>query len=133
MDQIESPIDGSAQQQRWVTASFAAVALIVAYIINAGAFKAAAQFDLETKIQHLELSIRLGSVVLGFIVFFALYANQRVHQFTSEVVAELSKVTWPSQKETTNSTWIVLVFCLLIGALLGLIDKFWTLLLQWVL
>jgi preprotein translocase subunit SecE len=35
---------------------------------------------------------------------------------------ELSKVTWPSRKDTIASTSIVLVIVILIGAFLGIVD-----------
>ena len=45
-----------------------------------------------------------------------------VRQFLREVRVELSKVTWPSRKDTIASTSIVLVIVILIGAFLGIVD-----------
>jgi preprotein translocase subunit SecE len=45
-----------------------------------------------------------------------------VRQFLREVRAELSKVTWPSRKDTIASTSVVLVIVILIAAFLGLVD-----------
>ncbi len=43
-------------------------------------------------------------------------------QFLREVKIELSKVTWPSRKQTIGSTVVVLVFVFIIAMFLGLVD-----------
>jgi len=45
-----------------------------------------------------------------------------VRQFLREVRVELSKVTWPSRKDTIASTSVVLVIVILIAAFLGIVD-----------
>ena len=45
-----------------------------------------------------------------------------VSQFLREVRAELSKVTWPTRKDTLASTSVVLVIVFLIAAFLGIVD-----------
>ena len=47
---------------------------------------------------------------------------QNAAQFLREVRAELTKVTWPTRKDTIASTSVVLVIVILIGAFLGLVD-----------
>ncbi|OFZ19284.1 MAG: preprotein translocase subunit SecE [Bdellovibrionales bacterium GWB1_55_8] len=51
----------------------------------------------------------------------------------NEVMVELSRVSWPTQKETTSATMIVLVMVIISGVLLGFLDYLWTVLLKWVL
>ncbi len=43
-------------------------------------------------------------------------------QFFREVWVELSKVTWPSRKETIGTTLVVIVFVFLIAVFLGAVD-----------
>lgn len=45
-----------------------------------------------------------------------------IGQFLREVRIELSKVTWPTRKDTIASTSVVLVIVILIGAFLGIVD-----------
>ena len=45
-----------------------------------------------------------------------------INQFLREVKVELSKVTWPTRKDTIASTSVVLVIVILIAAFLGLVD-----------
>jgi preprotein translocase subunit SecE len=49
-------------------------------------------------------------------------AIDTVSQFLREVRVELSKVTWPTRKDTLASTSVVLVIVILIAAFLGLVD-----------
>ena len=43
-------------------------------------------------------------------------------QFLREVKVELTKVTWPSKKQTIGSTAVVIVFVFVIAFFLGIVD-----------
>ena len=45
-----------------------------------------------------------------------------VRRFLREVRVELSKVTWPTRKETLASTSVVLIIVIIIAAFLGIVD-----------
>ncbi|OGD43298.1 preprotein translocase subunit SecE [Candidatus Azambacteria bacterium RIFOXYD1_FULL_42_11] len=66
-------------------------------------------------------------------MFLALLRNQKANKFMNEVMVELSRVTWPTQKETSSATFIVIIMVLISGLILGLLDYVWTKLLQLVL
>lgn len=61
-------------------------------------------------------------VVLGFAVFIFLQTNKGIHDWAGEVVMELSRVVWPSRKDTTAMTIVVCVMVLLSGAVFGILD-----------
>ena len=42
--------------------------------------------------------------------------------FLDDVKAELTKVTWPTRKETISTTWVVVVIIVLISLYLGACD-----------
>ena len=46
--------------------------------------------------------------------------------FFRQVVAELRKVIWPTRRELVSYTWIVLVFVLIMGAYIGVLDFVFT-------
>ena len=46
-------------------------------------------------------------------------------QLASEVVEELTKVTWPTRAETGAATVVVIVTVLLCSAYLGVFDAMW--------
>jgi len=49
------------------------------------------------------------------------YIDQAV-QFLREVKVELKKVAWPTRKQTTGSTVVVIILVILLSVFLGLVD-----------
>jgi len=47
---------------------------------------------------------------------------QKIRLFFESVKAELSKVTWPTRKETIATTGVVIVIIVLISVFLGVCD-----------
>ena len=121
------------QKQKWVNVSFLSVAVLLSYILFSVLLKASGVFDLEAKVKNFELVVRFGSIAFGAIVFFGLYKWHAANQFMNEVVDELTQVTWPAKKETINSTWIVIIFVLVMSGVLSVIDWVWTSFIQWIL
>jgi len=44
--------------------------------------------------------------------------------FVRQVKQELAKITWPTKSETMQGTFVVIVLCLILAALLFVIDWF---------
>jgi preprotein translocase SecE subunit len=122
-----------SQYQKWVNLSYLALAALLGYIVYAAGTKIVGVYDLETRIRNADLVIRGISVFAFGALFFVLYKNHQANQFMSEVMVELSRVTWPTQKETSSATVVVIVMVLISGLLLGLMDYLLTTLLKWVL
>jgi len=47
---------------------------------------------------------------------------QKAMEFLREVKVELKKVTWPTRKQTTGTTIVVIIFVFVLAAFLGLFD-----------
>ncbi|HGY12199.1 MAG TPA: preprotein translocase subunit SecE [Desulfobacterales bacterium] len=47
---------------------------------------------------------------------------QKAMDFFREVKMELKKVTWPTRKQTTGTTIVVIIFVFVIAVFLGLFD-----------
>ena len=47
---------------------------------------------------------------------------QKSVEFLKEVKVELKKVTWPTRKQTTGTTVVVIIFVFVVAAFLGLFD-----------
>jgi len=122
-----------SQYQKWVNLSYLAVAILFGYLLFSAAGTIVGYYDLEAKVRNVDLMIRIGSVVAGAALFVGLYRNDQANQFMNEVVAELSRVTWPTQKDTSSATLIVIIMVIISGMVLGLLDYFWIQLLKWVL
>jgi preprotein translocase subunit SecE len=63
--------------------------------------------------------------VAGAVVAVYAYRRSDVRDWTSEVAAELAKVSWPSKKEVTNSTMVVIATGAFATVFLALLDRFW--------
>ncbi len=61
-------------------------------------------------------------VVVGFATFIYLQTNKGIHAWGGEVALELSRVVWPSRKDTTAMTVVVCIMVLVSGAFFGLLD-----------
>lgn len=123
----------SQQQRTWVNVSYLAAAALLGYVVFSLGGKAIATFDLESRVRNVELVLRGSSVALGALLFVALWRSQRANQFMGEVFLELSRVNWPTQKDTTNATILVIIMVLISGFVLGFLDYAWTQILHWVL
>ena len=66
------------------------------------------------------------SAALGFVAAVAvvalLWKNARVYQWVTDVVDQLVKVTWPTAEETRTSSITVVVFCVILGGILSVMD-----------
>jgi preprotein translocase subunit SecE len=47
---------------------------------------------------------------------------KRIKEFLQDVKLELKKVVFPSKKEVTGSTWVVIIFVLISAVFLGIVD-----------
>jgi preprotein translocase subunit SecE len=61
-------------------------------------------------------------VFFGLVFFFYVTFSRTVRAWAQEVVAEVSKVVWPSQKDTSAMTIFVCFFMIMTGILLGVFD-----------
>ena len=52
--------------------------------------------------------------------------ERKIARWWRETIGELRKVTWPSRKEASQTTKIVLIVMVLIGSLLAVLDSGFT-------
>ena len=68
-------------------------------------------------------AVRLGfPIALGVATIVILYTNKTVMAWADEVVTEISRVVWPTRKETVAMTMVVCVMVLAFGVYFGLLD-----------
>ena len=53
-------------------------------------------------------------------------ALKKIHTFVLEVCVELSKVSWPTRKETWSQTVVVLIVSVIAAIILGVYDAVWS-------
>ena len=51
---------------------------------------------------------------------------EKISKFLKEVVAELSKVTWPSKDEIIGSTIVTVVVSCIVAIFIGIVDQMLT-------
>ncbi len=71
------------------------------------------------------MTIVIGALC-GFGLAFYLWRHPRVNRLAIEIVTELSKVSWPTRKELSASTVVVIVVSVLASAIIGVFDMFWS-------
>lgn len=64
-----------------------------------------------------------GFLAIGLAAY--LYRRQDVRTWVNDAAAELAKVTWPSKKEVTNGTVVVVVTSIVATVFVALLDRFW--------
>lgn len=136
----EAEGDGTPAQlgiERYVLAAFFAFGMLIAYITgrlihgvwayvsNAAWFNrtlpALASIGDEEKTTY-------GMVIGGIVALIAvlrLYRNPEIRTWADEVATELTKVKWPTRKDVTSSTLVVITATTVATIYLTLLDRFW--------
>lgn len=56
----------------------------------------------------------------------------KIKEFSSNVVAEMKKVSWPTKEQLKESTVVVLVVCAVITSFISAIDQVMSAVITWV-
>jgi preprotein translocase subunit SecE len=113
--------------QRYVYAAYMAAALLSAFLaakIGHAAWYRLGQWKPELGEPKDELLFPLAGVI-GVLVAVYYWRKPEARQYANEVAEELSKVTWPSRKEVTNSTTVVVLTTVFATVFFALMDRFW--------
>ena len=133
--------DGQAAAQlgsdRYVLAGFFATGMLGAYILGRaiqGAWINASNQDwFAQRVPRLAAvgdddkamyGILIGGLI-SLVVVYRTYQRAEVRTWADEVAAELAKVVWPSRKDVTSSTFIVIVSSAVATIYLALLDRLW--------
>lgn len=71
-------------------------------------------------------------IVFGIGTFLALQLNRKVVAWADEVVTEVRKIVWPSQRDTTVTTVAVCVMVMVAGLGLSVVDYVSSILIKWI-
>ncbi|MGK3997327.1 preprotein translocase subunit SecE [Sorangium sp. So ce1024] len=63
--------------------------------------------------------------VIALVVVLRSFRNAELRTWADEVASELAKVKWPTKKEVTNSTFVVIATTTVATLYLALLDRFW--------
>jgi len=106
--------------ERWVQLAFMVAALLLVWVYD----------HLINAIWYLfadpsETLATLGAVAAGIVTAILLYQHKPSYALTHEVAEELSKVAWPTRKETSSSTIVVVVASIIAAFVLFMFDTVW--------
>jgi preprotein translocase subunit SecE len=113
--------------QRYVYAAYMAGAMLVGFLaakIGHASWYRLGQWKPELGEPKDELLYPLAGLI-GVLVALYYWRKADARQYANEVAEELSKVTWPSRKEVTNSTTVVVFTTVFATVFFALMDRFW--------
>lgn len=111
-----------ATMKKVMTFCFLIAGVLCAWVVGvlldtaAGTFGVVAKFKANPLVQH---GLPLGS---GLAMFMWLQLSSKNKKFMEEVLVEVSKVVWPSQRDTTGMTIAVSIMILVSGAVFFFLD-----------
>lgn len=108
--------------QKVMMVGFVSGAFLVGYAVHVISTLLASSWGTYARLANSELVSNGLPVVFGFAFFAFVMASKTVKSWAQEVVVEVSKVVWPSQKDTTAMTIFVCFFMIISGLILGFFD-----------
>lgn len=102
--------------------SFVLAACFLGYTVHVLNTLLSSSWTLYARLVDSEVISNLLPVIFGVLFFGYLNFSKSIKVWANEVIVEISKVVWPSQKDTTAMTIFVCFFMILSGVLLGIFD-----------
>ncbi len=114
---------------RYVNLSFVTIGIIL-YMVLGSFFSATIElFGSSANFAVLGSNFRLGHLLAmagSITVTILLRRSEKVNDYAMEVATEISKVTWPTWKDTKRATLVVIVTTVVLSIVLGLLDLIWS-------
>lgn len=106
---------------RWVHMMFAAGGLLLAMLLVKATDWVWGYFA-----KPNDLVVTGVGIGAGFLIAFLSWRNPNTFGKAQEIALELKKVTWPTRKETSAATTVVIVTVIISAILLGIFDVIWS-------
>ena len=119
--------------QKWVYLLFLAFGALIWFLSGKLLEYGIYSFHLQRKIRYIFVYGQLIAVAIGISSYWLLLKHARLYRYIQEVVAETIKVSWPNKKEVIATTIVVIIGVIIAGAVLGVFDHFFSLLMRWIL
>jgi preprotein translocase subunit SecE len=111
---------------KFVHLTFALAGLLAAFIVSRATDWVWSYFA-----KPNDLIINVVAVVLAGGGALMAYRNERVFSSVVDVTRELEKVSWPTRKETSAATVVVLVTVIISAVILSSFDALWAFFTNW--
>ena len=106
---------------KWVHLLFAAGGLLLAYLLVHMTDWIWGYFGKPKDMYSLPIGL-----VAGGLITLRYWRNKETFQKAQEIINELMKVTWPTRKETSAATVVVIITVIIFAVILGLFDMLWS-------
>ena len=111
---------------KFVHLTFALAAFLVAFVVSRATDWAWSYFA-----KPNDLVINGIAILVAGMGALVAYRNEKTYASVVEVTRELEKVTWPTRKETSAATVVVIVTVLIAALILSTFDAFWSFFANW--
>ncbi|MFH1131787.1 MAG: preprotein translocase subunit SecE [Pseudomonadota bacterium] len=106
---------------KWIHLMFALGGVLLAYV-----FVQATEWIWGVFTKPKDLYVTMVGVGLAVLVTAVGWRNKSLFAKAGDIVMELSKVTWPTRKETGAATVVVIITVIIFSILLGIFDMIWS-------
>lgn len=108
--------------QKIITLSFVAFSVLIGVSLSLLMKTFASTFGVVARLHDVDI-IRHGlPVITGLLLFAVLQFNKKVLTWADDVALEIRKVVWPSRKDTTAMTIVVVVMVLISAVIITTFD-----------
>lgn len=111
---------------KFIHLTFAVGALLAAFVLSRAADWVWGYFA-----KPNELVINGAAVIIAAVAAYMAYRNERVFASVHDITRELEKVAWPTRKETSAATVVVLVTVSIAAVILSGFDAIWSFFTNW--
>ena len=108
--------------QKIMTVAFVVTAFVIGIIVDVLFVALATSFGAVASFRSTDLVRHGVPIAFGVATFLALQLNPKVRSWADEVLVELFKVVWPTQKDVTAMTTVVCIMLIIAGVVLGTFD-----------
>jgi preprotein translocase subunit SecE len=106
---------------------------VIGYVLNSIIGDAFEYFQVYVKFEYARELPKVIAVLSAAAFAAAGIYNSTMNNYLNEVVLELKKVTWPTRKETSAATVVVIITLLIMAVILYAFDILWAYLIKIVL
>jgi preprotein translocase subunit SecE len=111
---------------KFIHLTFAVGGLLAAFLLSRAADWVWSYFS-----KPNDLIVNAVAVSGAAIAAYVAYRNERVFATVHDITRELEKVTWPTRKETSAATVVVLVTVSIAAVILSGFDAIWSFFTNW--
>src|SRR5688572_22533612 len=96
----------------------------LAYIVTEVLFRSfASAFGVVQRLYSMDIASHGIPIAVGVLLFSILFFSKKANVWAEEVVLEVSKVVWPSRKDTVGMTIVVCVMVFIASIILFMFDN----------